>query len=174
MRKLLLINAKFNQEADKAVYTLLSGLSNEEREKDRGNYFHSLSGIALHVLGGALSFHGLFRSALGDIPAAKALSYPAITLPKEGATEADWKQAGSYFDVVDEATVQFASALRDTDLERPIKVDWFGGNPASAPLYFMFNHFITHGTHHRGEISQILDSLHIENDYSGVNIAFLP
>jgi uncharacterized damage-inducible protein DinB len=38
----------------------------------------------------------------------------------------------------------------------------------------MFSQLIAHGTHHRGQISQVLDELGIDNNYSGINVAFLP
>jgi uncharacterized damage-inducible protein DinB len=38
----------------------------------------------------------------------------------------------------------------------------------------MLQQIVVHGTHHRGQISQILDSLKIDNDYSGINVRFLP
>jgi uncharacterized damage-inducible protein DinB len=59
-------------------------------------------------------------------------------------------------------------------MKAPVKLDWYSGNPPSVPLPFMFQQFIIHGTHHRGHISQILDELTIANDYSGINVAFVP
>jgi uncharacterized damage-inducible protein DinB len=38
----------------------------------------------------------------------------------------------------------------------------------------MLYNLTAHGTHHRGQISQILDELKIDNDYSGINVQFLP
>jgi uncharacterized damage-inducible protein DinB len=37
----------------------------------------------------------------------------------------------------------------------------------------MLEQHVAHNTHHRGQISQILDSLKIENDFSGINVKFL-
>jgi uncharacterized damage-inducible protein DinB len=37
----------------------------------------------------------------------------------------------------------------------------------------MLHNLGAHGTHHRGQISQILDELKIDNDYSGINVRFL-
>jgi uncharacterized damage-inducible protein DinB len=43
-----------------------------------------------------------------------------------------------------------------------------------VPAFFLLNNLVAHGTHHRGQVSQILDELKIENDYSDVNVTFLP
>jgi uncharacterized damage-inducible protein DinB len=64
-------------------------------------------------------------------------------------------------------------ALSESDPGLPVKVDWFGGNPGSVPLSFMLSQLVVHNTHHRGQISQILDSLKIDNDSSGISVLFL-
>ncbi|MFP4430552.1 MAG: DinB family protein [Spirochaetota bacterium] len=42
------------------------------------------------------------------------------------------------------------------------------GNPVSIPGEGALLHVLNHHTHHRGQISQILDAMGIENDYSGL------
>jgi uncharacterized damage-inducible protein DinB len=174
MKNVLLIQAKYMQEADREVYALLDALSNEQREAERGSYYGRLSGLARHILGGTLFFHSLFKSALGDSPAAKILSCPPVSVPKDALTEDQWKALGPVFETADSATVDFVAALGDAELTAPVRVEWYGGNPASVPLYFMFTNLAAHGIHHRGQISQILDEMKVDNDYSGINAAFLP
>jgi uncharacterized damage-inducible protein DinB len=167
--------AEYIKEADHTVYTILDGLSHDEREKERGSYYGSLSGLVLHLLGGTLFFHSIFKGALeeGSL-AAKVLDYPAIPLPQGKLSEAQWKSLGASFEAADGATVAFIKALKDEELSVPVKLDWYGGNPPSVPLFFMLQQIIAHGIHHRGQISQILDELKVDNDYSGINVDFLP
>jgi uncharacterized damage-inducible protein DinB len=174
MKEVFLIQARYIKETDLTVYSILDKLSNDEREAERGSYYGSLSGLARHILGGTLYFHSLFKAALGDSAAVKALSYTPVYPPEGGLTEAQWKDLKSLFETAGEATIQFVSTLKDEELKAPVPVEWYGGNPASVPLYFMLNNLLVHGTHHRGQISQILDELKVDNDYSGVNVGFLP
>ena len=74
---------------------------------------------------------------------------------------------------MDAGYIALAEALSEADLRQPIKIDWYGGNPDSVPLSFMLSQLLVHNTHHRGQISQILDSLKIDNDFSGIDAAFL-
>jgi uncharacterized damage-inducible protein DinB len=74
---------------------------------------------------------------------------------------------------VDGAYVNMAAALTEQDCRLPLKTEWYDGNPAEVPLSFMLSQLVVHNTHHRGQISQILDSLKIDNDYSGINVTFL-
>ncbi|MFP3090933.1 damage-inducible protein DinB [Treponema sp. TIM-1] len=167
--------AEYTREANRTVYTILDGLSPDEREKERGSYYGSLSGLVLHLLGGTLFFHSLFKDALGEGSAAvTALDYPAVSLPKGKLSEAQWKSLGPVFESADGATVNFIGSLADKELSAPIKLNWYGGNPPSVPLSFMLQQLTVHGVHHRGQISQILDELKVDNDYSGINVAFLP
>jgi len=178
-----LIYAKYNQAGNKAIFDILNAMSNEEREKDRGSYYGSLSGLLRHILGGTKFFLGMYKGALADggansgansaalkaVSAADGVPFPA----KGGLSENQWKELGSALEAVDSAYISMAEALAEADLSRPVKIDWYGGNPESVPLSFMLSQLLVHNTHHRGQISQILDSLKIENDYSGIGAEFL-
>ncbi|GHV84515.1 diguanylate cyclase [Spirochaetia bacterium] len=177
MKETFVMYAKYNQAGNKAVYDILGKMTNDEREKDRGSYYGSLSGLVRHVIGGTYFFLGMYKGVLGSNAAAlKALApLENFSRPPEGQlSEAQWKELGSALDTADAAYIALAEALSDADLSLPLKIEWYGGNPPSVPLSFMLHQLVVHNTHHRGQISQIFDSLKIENDYSGINVAFLP
>jgi uncharacterized damage-inducible protein DinB len=175
MKDIFLIFAKQNGEANGAIVSILNGLSNEDREKDRGSYYGSLSGLARHILVGTSFFLGMFKETLGKNPAAlKAIAaVEGLKAPEGTLNEAQWKTAAAAIKTADEALVNLAAALREEDLALPVAVNWFGGNPATMPLSYMLQALTLHGAHHRGQVSQILDSLKIDNNYSGINAAFL-
>jgi uncharacterized damage-inducible protein DinB len=166
--------AKYNREGNKTLYAILDKLSNADREKDRGSYYGSLSGLYRHILGGACFFLGtIFKPVLaGNAAASKILaSLDGLSLPEGALDEGRWKALSAAFETADTAIVETAAALTEEDLKLPVKVEWY---PASVPLFFMFHQLMVHGIHHRGQLSQILDELKIDNDYSGINAAFLP
>ena len=168
--------AKYNQEGNKIIYGILDKMSNDQREKDRGSFCGSLSGLFRHNIGCTQYFLQLYKPALtGNAEAVKSIS--AIeNIPEfseEALTEAQWKELKAAATAVDEAYVGMAEALIESDLTLPVKIDWYEGNPDSVPLSFLLSQLLVHNTHHRGQISQILDSLKIENDFSGINLEFL-
>jgi uncharacterized damage-inducible protein DinB len=170
------IFAKHNAEANRNIITILEKLSGEEREKGRGSYYGSLSGLVRHILGGVCFFGGLFTKPLAhNTAASEALaSLAAIPQAPDGAlTEAQWKEVTAALDAADKAYVALVQALKDEDLDAPVELNWYGGNPAAVPLSFMLQQLVSHNIHHRGQISQILDELKIDNDYSGINVAFV-
>jgi len=167
--------AKYNQTGNREVYNILNAMTNEEREIDRGNYFGSLTGLLRHIMGATVFFLGMYKSALADGAAKKAVSaLDGVSFPAEGElSEGQWKDLGSALEVIDCAYVNMAQALTEEDFSRPVKLDWYGGNPESVPLSFMLSQLVLHNTHHRGQISHILDALKIDNDYSGIGIELL-
>ena len=175
MKKSFLTFAKQNQEANKTIAGILEKMSNEEREKDRKSYYKSLSGLFRHNTGAAVYFLFLMKEAIsGNAAAQKALMPLAKIKDINGKlTEDQWKQAVSFSKIADKAMIDFLDALEDKDFEAPVKIDWYKGKPPSTPLWFMLEQYIAHNIHHRGQISQILDSLKIDNDYSGINVKFL-
>ncbi|MDR0553757.1 MAG: DinB family protein [Treponema sp.] len=170
------IHARYNRQNNKTIYTILDALPNEEREKERGSYYSSLSGLYRHILGGTSYFLSLFKDALPNNAGVQKAVAPALgqAIPEGPLSAAQWKALEGQGDRADTALVDFVSALKDEDFQAPVKVEWYGGNPASTPLYFMLEQLHSHNTHHRGQISQILDELKIDNDYSGIDIALLP
>jgi uncharacterized damage-inducible protein DinB len=168
---LFVLYAQYNKDTNNAVYALLDKLSNDQREQNRGSYYGSLSALARHVLGATVYFQGLFTEAAPQNAAAqRALATLAsVQVQFEGPiTEEQWKALRSAFTTADDALVNFTSALKDADLTAPVK--WFSGNPPTVPLHFMLSQLAMHNTHHRGQISQILDEMKIDHDYSGIGL----
>jgi uncharacterized damage-inducible protein DinB len=175
MKDICLLWAKYNREANKNVYSLLNAMSNEDREKERGSYYGSLSGLFRHVLGGTGFFLKMFKDALADKDGVQKLlaSLDDFSLPEDRLSEAQWKDLVALQERLDDLLVDFTGLLDEGDFSAPVKLSWYGGNPAAVPLYFMLHNLSAHGTHHRGQISQIFDELKIDNDYSGINVRFL-
>jgi uncharacterized damage-inducible protein DinB len=169
----VLMYAKYNEAGNKAIYDILSKLGNEEREKDRKSYYGSLSGLFRHIIGGARFFLGIYGGVLTGKAADPLKVLGGVSIPEGTLTEEQWEKLGRTLETVDRAYVDMAAALTDSDCRLPVKTEWYGGNPAEVPLSFMLNQLVVHNTHHRGQVSQILDSLKIDNDYSGISAAFL-
>jgi len=175
MKKVFLSFAKQNQEANKTAAGILEKLSNDDREKNRKSYYNSLSGLFRHNTGAAVFFLNMIKDSVSANAAAQKALKPLAKYQdlKGKLTEEQWKQALSLSNTADKALIDFVNALEDNDFEAPVKIDWYKGKPSSVPLYFMLEQLTSHNIHHRGQMSQIFDSLKIENDYSGINVKFL-
>jgi uncharacterized damage-inducible protein DinB len=169
MKGTLLMYARYTERVDAKMIAFLDKLSAEEREKDRKSYYGSLSGLARHVLDGATYFHGLFRASMPS--AAKALEPTLGMKVPEGRLDAKgWESAKASLAAADRATIALLESLSDQELASPVAVDWYGGKPPSVPFHFLAHQLVVHGLHHRGQVSQILDEMGVEHDYSGIDL----
>ncbi|MDR2632162.1 MAG: DinB family protein [Treponema sp.] len=175
MKETCLLFAQYHKAGNQAILSLIQTLSPAEREKERGSYYGSLSGLVRHIAEGTLFFQGLFKGAFSpEAPALKALSpLESLALPQDTAAEEHWKALVAAFEDLDEGLIRFVSALDAADFTIPVPAPWYGGTPPSVPMYFLLHQLTMHGAHHRGQISQILDELKIANDYSGIPAALL-
>ncbi|MCL2209156.1 MAG: damage-inducible protein DinB [Treponema sp.] len=175
MKQFFLAFARQNQEANKTVAGILEKLSNDDREKDRKSYYKSLSGLFRHNTGASVYFISLFKTAVAENEAIQKALKPLSKIQELNGklTKDQWKQAVSFSGMADKALIDFINALEDKDFNAPLKIDWYKGKPPAVPLWFMMEQLVSHNIHHRGQISQILDSLKIDNDFSGINVKFL-
>ena len=173
MKETMLMYARYSKRANEDVLALLDALTPEARNEDRKSYYGSLAGLAAHVAGGAFYFHRLFRASLPA--AAKTLAVTeGLSIPEgKTQTEAAWAELRRSCAMADQATVDMVLALSDGDFALPVRLDWYDGKPDAVPLHFLLNQLFVHGTHHRGQISQMLDELGVEHDFSGMELELL-
>ncbi|MDR2808413.1 MAG: damage-inducible protein DinB [Spirochaetaceae bacterium] len=170
MKEIFRIFAEQNKAANTVIIHILDAQSQETREQDRGSYYKSLSGLLHHVLGAELFFAGLFKEALVHNPqASKAIAILTGITPPTEATPDQWKHCAASLAQADDAFISLINALCPDDFQVPVKMKLFGGNPDTVPLSFLLQNLVLHNTHHRGQISQILDELKIDNNYSGIS-----
>jgi len=168
--------ARHNKAVNRTVYELLDKMSNGAREKNRKSYYVSLSGLFRHIIGGAYYYLEIYKKPLSNNAEVVKEISSIENLPKIPVgrlSEAQWKELGHIITVIDDACISVAETMKEYDINLPVKVDWYDGNPDSVPLYFMLSQLLVHNIHHRGQISQILDSLKIENDFSRIDVSFL-
>lgn len=173
MESSFVMYAKYNKRANTSVFELLAALSEKDLNEDRKSYFGSLSNMIAHIVGSALYFHSLFRQA----PSAVALlaDTEKLSAKQNGPLSGpELKEMAEVCKKLDEASINLVSKLNSAEINSLIAVDWFGGKPGKVPMGYLLHSFFTHGTHHRGQISQVLDEMGIEHNFSGIDIDFYP
>jgi uncharacterized damage-inducible protein DinB len=170
---ILLSLAKQNREANAKVVEILDGeFSLPSRQADRGSYYGSLEGLAKHLAGGTRHFLQIAKDALeGKAEAAFLTALENIPVFDDKPLDVNgWESLKKAIAAADETWVKFASALSDAQYDAPIKLQWYGG--VTIPLGAFLTMLSAHNIHHRGQLSQIFDSLKIANDYSGIKPQF--
>jgi uncharacterized damage-inducible protein DinB len=164
------------REKNETIYALLDSLSNDEREKDRGSYYKSLSALFQHLLFGQRLFMEMFAGALSakSVAALPLARLKSVSMSEGPMNEAAWKGLNAQMAELNTALVEFTAALRDDELKAPVALSWYNGKPPQVPLFFLFHQMAAHTIHHAGQISQILDEMNIEHNYSSISPAFIP
>ncbi|MDP3178239.1 MAG: DinB family protein, partial [Spirochaetaceae bacterium] len=120
-------------------------------------------------------FHSLFRASCPPVVAVRDLlkKTEGLNVRKEKLSDTEWAAFKADIETADRATIELAAAMDEAGTSHPIALDWYDGKPATVPYHFLFNQLIVHGIHHRGQLSQILDEMGVEHDFSGIDLEFL-
>jgi uncharacterized damage-inducible protein DinB len=160
--------ARYNREANEAMIAHLSSLGAEELAAPRGSHFGSIQGILDHVIMCDINWLRRFRELFSrDEP----LNRPRLSPPGHAWTKFEFPDFGEYrreravVDAVFEDWVAAADTSRFGEV-----LAYRDSHDLPRRYYFRdaLDHVFNHQTHHRGQVSQLLDQLGVEHDYSNL------
>jgi len=160
--------AKQGGRANGAVVAILSRMPKSERLRRRGSFAGSLHGLLDHIAEGALYFQ---RELRRSYPSAASLAHPFLerqTVYRQ-LNFPSFAELTQAIETTDRAFIDLISELTEGDLARVIPVESVHGVEERTTLLLLLQ-ALNHGTHHRGQISQLFDEMGIENDYSDIGI----
>ena len=164
--------ARYNHRVNREMFAVLAALTGRARRQEAGSWFGSIHGILNHVI--ICDFNWLKRYR------ALAPESPVLTDPRLDPPNLSWEHdlhhsfSGLREDraMVDERICAwfdaFPAARYDEDFEYQDSVGNLRHATAGAAFEFLF----LHQTHHRGQISQILDSMGLAHSFAD-NAAYL-
>lgn len=172
MKSLLLMYARYSKRADESVAALFESLDQKTLNEPGKAYYGSLIGVYRHIADGVAYFQGLIRAS---IPQAVHTLRPGpeSKLGEGPVGPEELKAFTASLSRANQALVDFVTALKEADFSLPVNLDWYPDRK-SVPLHFILNQLFVHGIHHRGQISQLLDELKVEHDFSGIDPEYLP
>ncbi len=164
--------ARYNERANQEMLTVLAQLTGRARRRETGAWFGSIHGILNHVI--ICDINWLRRFRVLD-PASTVLNHPCLDPPnlswahdlhtnfkdlREDRIKVD-RQIRAWFRACPAATYDTVFTYQDS-----------AGTTREAQAGQAFEFLFLHQIHHRGQISQILDSLGLPNNWAD-NAAFL-
>ena len=164
--------AQYNERANQEMYEILSKLTGRARRRETGSWFGSIHSILNHLIICDLNWLKRYRALSPDSP--------VLTDPQLDPPNLSWDH-----DLHD----RFGDLRADRAFVDKCIRDWFAEFPASrydavfqyqdsAGIFHpamagkAFEFLFLHQTHHRGQISQILDRIGLPNNLAD-NAAFL-
>ncbi len=156
--------AKYNLASDEKVHELLSSLDSAAYQAPRNTYFKTLAALHLHYVQTYRFYQSLIRKNTNN-------KYFVSPLTEDSY---EWKAATleevSHLAVqLDKLYLEFAKAVTEEDLKGPkTKRTMRNGKSYLLSVSDIVTQYQNHTTHHRGQLSQLLDELGVEHDLGGL------
>jgi uncharacterized damage-inducible protein DinB len=160
--------ARYNRAANDALAGFLDKLAPGELAKGRGSYFGSIQGILDHTIMCDINWLRRFRILF---PESEPLTRPRLSPPGHAWAVFSFPDFSEFKAERAKVDAIFEDFFATADTSR------FGGilsysDSHGIPRRYYFrdaaDHVFNHQTHHRGQISQILDELGIAHDFSNL------
>jgi len=169
MKEIYVLLAEYNAHVNGLLFGVLEKAPAGLVTKEAGSYYGSILGLLNHILRSDLSWLNRFRASPHGFRSltTAAIEFDPATAPKQlHDTLADlWKRRGQ----VDEVFGALAAELTDEVLRRDVRFTNPRGEQDSFVIGEILLHVFNHQTHHRGQVSQILDAAGVQHDFSNVS-----
>lgn len=165
-------SARCNARANQEMFTVLAKLTGRARWRDVGSWFGSMHGILNHIIVCDINWLRRFRAL---DPEAAVLNDPCLNPPNlswERNLHDDFKGLQESRFAVDEKICDWFDAFPAAQYDAVFSYSDSVGTLRKALAGQAFEFLFLHQIHHRGQISQILDTLGLPNNW-GDNAAYL-
>ena len=169
MKNLFQAFAKYNESVNQSIMELLKPLKKEQIMMKTKAYYPSIFETLLHNLIADLNWLRRYRDALKEnksLNSGKPLSLEEKGLRLE--FESDYTTFFQYRKQVDELMIQFVNELDESKMHLVIKYKNYKGEEIEKELWKTLLHLFNHQTHHRGQVSVLLDLIGIDHDFSSL------
>ncbi len=170
MKQVLQRMAEYNIKASDALLAAIEKAPAELPSKEVGLYYKSIDGTVEHIAWAFILWLKRF-SGFGTYPC--LVSNPLVTGKLEDAAAAmkgDRVKAIATLREAGALMARFVDELPVTEFERRVTYQAVDGKTLERMMWHAIFHVLNHATHHRGEISAVLDQHGVTNDCSGFSL----
>jgi uncharacterized damage-inducible protein DinB len=152
------------------IYKVAATLTKEERERDLGIFFQSIHGTLNHILLADRIWIGRFATRTDR--KFSALENAKLIFEFESLKQilySDFEELHRERSETDKSIEQWLQEIDSDILSNPIHYTNSSGKNRSHELWFALTHFFNHQTHHRGQVTALLNQL--DRDYGVTDFA---
>ncbi len=157
-----ILMADYNQWMNRNIYEAASTLSTSELKENRGAFFGSIIGTLNHILVGDT----IWLKRFADHPAQfKTLDYVRDIQNPKGLNTILYTTFDELLIArkrMDNTILEFADELSDDVLISPLTYQSTKGELFIKNLGFLIQHLFNHQTHHRGQVTTLLNQAGID------------
>ena len=160
--------AQYNSSVNESLLELLRPLKKEQIMMETKAYYPSIFETLFHILITDLSWLKRYK---GIFERNKALGSKLLVLEEKGLREefkSDYTKLFQYRRQVDDLIVQFVEELNEDQMNSIIRYKNYKGEDVEKESWKTLLHWFNHQTHHRGQISVLLDMVGVDHDFSSM------
>jgi uncharacterized damage-inducible protein DinB len=161
-----------NQRANRQMFDVLALLTGRARRRDTGAWFGSIHGILNHILVGDINWLQRFRALDPDSSVLRAPCLNPPDLSWKHDLHSDFQGLEERRQMVDNSIREWFDAFPAERYDQVFAYEDSAGVRREAMAGQAFEFLFVHQLHHRGQISQILDTLGLPNNW-GDNTTYL-
>jgi uncharacterized damage-inducible protein DinB len=155
------VQARYNQWFNQKLYAASGTLTDEERKTDRGAFFKSVHRTLNHLVLTDSIWLLRFTQDDGFFPRdARGRIIPLTGLAQE--LYPDFEELSRHRVQLDGKLVEYARALTEEKLLAEVAYRTSTGDDHKHPLWIALTHFFNHQTHHRGQVTTLLNQFGVD------------
>jgi len=172
MKEITMLMARYNQHANEQLFSTLETLPEAGLTENSGSFFGSILNLMNHNLVASINWLNRFRHSHLPLPFLDTpvldMVYPGFGKPLHTSLRDLWEHQRG----VDELFIALTQALTEPMLQQRVTYTDRTGQELTRVVWQALIHLFNHQTHHRGQVSQVLDERGVENDFSAVSALF--
>jgi uncharacterized damage-inducible protein DinB len=169
MKTLFQAYAKYNKNVNQDIISILKTVPQKKLDRKFKTFFPTIYDLLFHILLSDINWMKRFKTLFGtyeSVKMSKMGSYDEAKLKEE--LKGDYEKLFGLRGKMDEEMGNFIDELKDDDYTRMLRYKNYKGEDTEKEMWKVLMQMFNHATHHRGQISGLLDMLGIENDYSAI------
>ncbi|WP_286237683.1 DinB family protein [Neptuniibacter halophilus] len=154
--------ARYNQWMNESLYEAASEMDSADLSRDQCAFFGSIIGTLNHVLVGDTIWLKRFAEHPSDFPSLRYLK----TLPRPATLSTilypEFEELRDARYLMDRTIIDLCDEIEVYDLNHPLVYCNMHGNKFEKRFGYLLQHFFNHQTHHRGQVTTLLNQSDIE------------
>ena len=161
--------ARYNGSVNRSILEMVEPLKKEQVMMETKAYYPSIFETLLHNLIADLNWLKRYRDAFKEnkgLNNSNLISLEDKSLRKE--FESDYTKFFQYRKQMDDVILQFVNELDESKLGSVIRYKNYKGEDVEKEIWKTLLHWFNHQTHHRGQVSVLLDMVGVDHDFSSM------
>jgi uncharacterized damage-inducible protein DinB len=169
MKTLFQAFGRYNGSVNRSILEIVEPLKKEQVMMETKAYYPSIFETLLHIFIADLNWLKRYRDTFKEnksLNNSNLISSEDKALRKE--FESDYKKLFHYRKQMDDVIVQFVNELDESKLGTVIRYKNYKGEDVEKEIWKTLLHWFNHQTHHRGQVSVLLDMAGVDHDFSSM------